>query len=71
MYKLVKFAKPTSMLGPFPSKPLKEVLTEVIDPLLAIINLSLSLEYVPKTFTLAVIKPLIKKTQLDPKYLVN
>ncbi len=41
-------------------------------PLLAIINSSLSLGYVPKNFKLAVIKPLIKKkTQLDPKDLVN
>ncbi len=59
------------MLGPIPSKLLKEVLPEVIDPLLAIINSSLSLGYVPKNFKLAVIKPLIKKTQLDPKDLVN
>ncbi len=50
---------------------LKEVLPEVIDPLLAIINSSLSLGYVPKNFKLAVIKPLIKKPQLDPKDLVN
>ncbi len=35
------------------------------------INSSLSLRYVPKTFKLAVIKPLIKKPQLDPKDLVN
>ncbi len=55
------------MLDPIPSKLLKEVLPEVIDPLLAIINSSLSLRYVPKTFKLAVIKPLITKTQLDPK----
>ncbi len=47
------------------------MLPEVIDPLLAIINLSLSLGYVPKTFKLAVIKPLNTKTQLDPKDLVN
>ncbi len=59
------------MLDPIPSKLLKEVFPEVIDPILAIINLSLSLGYVPKTFKLAVIKPIIKKTQLDPKYLVN
>ncbi len=72
LYKLVESAKPTTcMLDPIPSKILKEVLPEVIDPLLAIINSSLSLGYVPKTFTLAVIKPLIKKTQLDPKDLVN
>ncbi len=72
LYKLVKSAKPTTcILDPIPSKLLKEVLPEVIDPLLAIINSSLSLGYVPKTFKLAVIKPLIKKTQLDPKDLVN
>ncbi len=64
LYKLVKSAKPTTcMLDPIPSKLLTEVLPEVIDPLLAIINLSLSLGYV--------IKPLIKKTQLDLKDLVN
>ncbi len=34
------------MLDPIPSKLLKEVLPEVIDPLLAIINSSLSLGYV-------------------------
>ncbi len=62
LYKLVKSSKPTTcMLDPIPSKLLKEVLPEVIDPLLAIINLSLSLGYVPKNFKLAVIKPLIKK----------
>ncbi len=72
LYKLVKSAKPeTCILYPNPSKLLKEVLPEVIDPLLAIINLSLSLGYVPKSFKLSAIKPLIKKTQLDPKDLVN
>ncbi len=47
------------------------MLPEVIDPFLAIINSSLSLGYAPKTFKLAFIKPLIKKTQLDSKDLVN
>ncbi len=62
LYKLIKSSKPsTCMLDPIPSKLLKEVLPEVIDPLLAIINSSLSLGYVPKNFKLAVIKPLIKK----------
>ncbi len=62
LYKLVKSSKPTTcMLDPIPSKLLKEVLPEVIYPLLAIINLSLSLGYVPNNFKLAVIKPLIKK----------
>ncbi len=38
-YKLIKSAKPTTfMLDPNPSKLLKEVFPEVIDPLLAIIN---------------------------------
>ncbi len=72
LYKRVKSAKPTTcVLVPIPSKLLKEVLPEVIDPLLAIITSSLSLGYVPKTFKLAAIKPLIKKPQLDPKDLVN
>ncbi len=73
LYKLVKSAKPTykGVLDPIPSKLLKEVLPEVIDPLLVIVNSSLSLGYVPKTFKLAVFKPLVKKLQLDPKDLVN
>ncbi len=57
LYKLVKSAKPiTCIVYPIPSKLLKEVLPEFIDPLLAIINLPLSLGYVPKTFKLAVTK---------------
>ncbi len=72
LYKVVKSTKPTTcMLDPIPSKLLKEVLPEVIDPLLAIINSSMSLGYFPQTFTFAVIKPLIKKPQLDPKDLVK
>ncbi len=68
LFKLVKSAKPTTcILYSIPSKLLKEVLLEVIDPLLAINNSSLSLGYVPKTFQLAVIKPLIKKHNLTPK----
>ncbi len=59
------------MLDPIPSKLLKEVLPKVMDPLLAIINSSLSLGYVPKIFKLAVIKTLIRKPQLEPKDLVN
>jgi len=44
------------MLDPITTKVLKEMLPEVIDPLLNIINSSLSLGYVLKTFRLAVIK---------------
>ena len=58
------------MLDPIPTKLLKEMLPEVIDALY-IINTSLSLGYVPKTFKLAMIKPLVKNTQLDPTELVN
>ncbi len=43
------------MFDPIPSKLLKAVFPEVIDPILAIINSSLSLGYVPKTFKWAVI----------------
>jgi len=50
---------------------MKEMLSEVKDPLLNIINSSLSLGYVPKSFKLAMIKPLVKKTQLGPTELVN
>jgi len=42
------------------------MLPDVIDLLLNIISSSLSLGCVPKTFKLAMIKPLVKKTQLDP-----
>jgi len=42
------------------------MLPEVIDRLLNIIYSSLLLGYVSKTFKLAMIKPLVKKTQLDP-----
>ncbi len=70
--KLVKLAKPCMLETPIPSKLLKEVLPEGIDPVLAIINSSLSLGYVPKTFKLSVIKPLkIKKNHLDHKDLDN
>ncbi len=60
------------MLDPIPSKLLKSVLPEVIDPLLAIVNFSLSLGHVSKkNFKLAVIEPLIEKPQLYPKDVVN
>ncbi len=48
------------------NKLLKELLPVAEEPLLNIINSSLSLGHVPKPFKLAVIKPLIKKPQLDP-----
>ncbi len=50
---------------------MKELLPVAEEPLLNIINSSLSLGHVPKPFKLAVIKPLIKKTKLDPCELAN
>ncbi len=41
------------------------------EPLINIINSWLSLGHTPKPFKLAVIKPLIKKTKLDPSELAN
>ncbi|KAL7843431.1 hypothetical protein AOLI_G00249430 [Acnodon oligacanthus] len=43
----------------------KQVLPAIIKPILTIINYSLSLGHVPKSFKVAVIKPLIKKPNLD------
>ncbi|KAL0153170.1 hypothetical protein M9458_051497, partial [Cirrhinus mrigala] len=70
--KLITVSKPTTcLLDPVPTKLLKELLPVAEEPLLNIINSSLSLGHVPKPFKLAVIKPLIKKPQLDPSKLAN
>ncbi|KAL6458609.1 hypothetical protein MHYP_G00320810 [Metynnis hypsauchen] len=61
----------TCTLDAIPPKLLKEVLPAIINPLLTIINSSLSLGYVPKAFKQAVIKPLIKKPNLDVSVLSN
>ncbi len=69
--KLINTSKPTTcLLDPVPTKLLKE-LPVAEELLLNIINSSLSLGHVPKPFKLAVIKPLIKKPQLDPSDLAN
>ncbi len=69
--KLITASKPTTcLLDPVPTKLLKE-LPVAEEPLLNIINSSLSLGHVPKPFKLAVIKPLTKKPQLDPSELAN
>ncbi len=70
--KLITAPKPiTCLLDPVPTKLLKELSPIAEEPLLSIINSSLSLGHVPKPFKLAVIKPLIKKPQLDPSELAN
>ncbi len=70
--KLITASKPTTcLLEPVPTKLLKELLLVAEEPLLNIINPSLSLDHVPKPFKLSVIKPLIKKPKLDPCELSN
>ncbi len=70
--KLITASKPTTcLLDPVPTKLLKELSPVVEEPLLNMINTSLPLGHVPKPFKLAVIKPLIKKPQLDPSELAN
>ncbi len=65
--KFITASKPTTyLLDPVPTKLLKELSPVAEEPLLNIINSSLSLGHVPKPFNVAVIKPLIKKPQLDP-----
>ncbi len=69
---LITASKPTTcLLDPVPTKLLKELLPVAEEPLLNIINSSLSLGHIPKPFKLAAIKPLIKKPQLDPSKLAN
>ncbi len=69
---LITASKPTTcLLDPVPTKLLKELLPVAEEPLLNIINSSLSLGHIPKPFKLAVVKPLIKKPQLDPSELAN
>ncbi len=53
------------------TKLLKELLPVAEEPLLNIINSSLSLGHIPKPFKLVVIKPLKKKPKLDPCELAN
>ncbi len=70
--KLITASKPsTCLLDPVPTKLLKELLPVAEQPLLNIINSSLSLGHVPKPFKLAVIKPLIHKHSQDPLSTVN
>ncbi len=70
--KRITASKPTTcLLDPVPTKLLKDLSPVAEEPLLNIINSSLSLGHVPKPFKLAVIKPLIKKPQLDPSELAN
>ncbi len=69
LYCFITASKPTTcLLDTVPTKLLKELLPVAEEPLLNIINSSLSLGHVPKPFKLAVI---IKKPKLDPCELAN
>nr|XP_055040786.1 uncharacterized protein LOC129427980 [Misgurnus anguillicaudatus] len=70
--KLVASSKSSScILDPVPTKLLKEVFPIVSNPVLNVFNASLELGYVPSAFKLAVIRPLIKKPNLDQGDLNN
>ena len=67
----ISSAKPsTCLLDPIPTR-LKEALPLVNTSLLDMINMSLLTGYVPQSFKVAVIKPLLKKPTLDPEVLAN
>ncbi|KAI5086277.1 hypothetical protein C0J45_3325, partial [Silurus meridionalis] len=74
---LISSSKPSTcildpcILDPLPTSFFKQIAPEVIKPVLKIINSSISTGYVPKSFKLAVIHPLIKKPDLDPCQLSN
>ena len=68
----ISSAKPsTCLLDPIPTRLLKEALPVVNTSLLDMINMSLLTGYVPQSFKVAVIKPLLKKPTLDPEVLAN
>ena len=70
--KIISNSKQTTcILDPIPTKLLKEILPLIDSTLLNIINLSLSSGYVPQSFKIAIIKPLLKKPTLDPEVLAN
>ena len=69
---LVSSSKPsTCQLDPIPTKLFKDVFPLINSSILTQINLSLLTGYVPHTFKIAVIKPLLKKATLDPDILAN
>uniref|UniRef100_A0A8P4JV61 Reverse transcriptase domain-containing protein n=1 Tax=Dicentrarchus labrax TaxID=13489 RepID=A0A8P4JV61_DICLA len=69
---IISSSKPsTCLLDPIPTRLLKEVVPLIGTSLLDMINLSLLSGYVPQSFKVAVIKPLLKKPTLDPGVLAN
>ena len=69
---IIILSKPsTCLLDPIPTRLLKEVIPLIGTSLLDMINLSLLSGYVPQSFKVAVIQPLLKKPTLDPGVLAN
>ncbi len=70
--KVISGMKPTNCPSDIiPAKFLKEVFNSVGSSLLFFINTCLSSGSVPAAFKHAVVKPLLKKTHLDPSVLYN
>ncbi|TWW62345.1 hypothetical protein D4764_04G0009920 [Takifugu flavidus] len=61
----------TCLLDPIPTHLLKDVLPVIGSSILDQINGSLVSGYVPRSYKVAVIKPLLKKPSLDPDVLAN
>lgn len=61
----------TCLLDPIPTRLLKDVLPLIGSSILDQINGSLVTGYVPQSYKVAVIKPLLKKPSLDPDVLAN
>ncbi|KAL2089254.1 hypothetical protein ACEWY4_016153 [Coilia grayii] len=72
LYKLVKHSKQsTCSLAPIPTFLMKNNFNYVSTPLLQIINTSILTGVFPSTFKTAVVKPLLKKPNLDYNTLNN
>ena len=71
MSMVVSSKSTTCLLDPVPTRLLKEVLSPVGVSLLNMINMSLVTGYVPQSFRVAVVKPLLKKPTLDSGILGN
>ena len=61
----------TCDLDPIPTDILKACIDEIIPSLTKIVNLSLTNSYVPTEFKKATVRPLIKKSTLDPESFKN
>ena len=61
----------TCILDAIPAWLFKDILPLIIEPIVSIMNTSIRCGYVPQAFKTAVIKPLLKKTNLDPEQLTS